>query len=98
MSMVNSRGHVETVIYLTTPPKSGLIENLLFLNQLKRDSFSTKECKMQCSNSEWLFAKQGVQRKMILGHFFCIFEIIIFCFVVAICDLVHAVEATYGLP
>ena len=25
------------------------------------------------------------------------FEIIIFCFVVAICDLVHAVEATYGL-
>ena len=27
-----------------------------------------------------------------------IFEIIIFCFVVAICDLVHAVEAMYGLP
>ena len=26
-------------------------------------------------------------------HFFLIFEIIIFCFVVAICDLVHAVEA-----
>ena len=32
------------------------------------------------------------------GHFFCIFEIIIFCFVVAICDLVHAVEAMYSLP
>ena len=31
------------------------------------------------------------------GQFFPIFEIIIFCFVVAICDLVHAVEATYGL-
>ena len=32
------------------------------------------------------------------GQFFRIFEIIIFCLVVAICDLVHAVEATYGLP
>ena len=41
----------------------------------------------------------GVQRKMIsVDNFFRIFEIIIFCFVVAICDLVHAVEATYGLP
>ena len=30
--------------------------------------------------------------------FFRIFEIIIFCFVVAICDLVHAMEAMYGLP
>ena len=26
------------------------------------------------------------------------FEIIIFCFVVAICDLVHAVKAMYDLP
>ena len=26
-----------------------------------------------------------------------IFEIIIFCYVLAICDLVHAVEAMYGL-
>ena len=32
------------------------------------------------------------------GQFFRIFEIIIFCFVVAICDLVHAVDAMYGLP
>ena len=31
-------------------------------------------------------------------QFFCIFEIIIVCFVVAICDLVHAVEAMYGIP
>ena len=31
-------------------------------------------------------------------QFFRIFEIIIFCFVVAICDLVHTVEATYSLP
>ena len=38
----------------------------------------------------------GVQRRMI--SVFHIFEIIIFCFVVAICDLVHPVEATYGLP
>ena len=30
--------------------------------------------------------------------FFRIFEIIIFCFVVAICDLVHAVVAMYGIP
>ena len=30
--------------------------------------------------------------------FFRIFEIIIFCFVVAICDLVYAVEAMYSLP
>ena len=31
-------------------------------------------------------------------NFFRIFEIIIFCFVVAICGLVLAVEAMYGLP
>ena len=40
-----------------------------------------------------------VQRRMIsVDNFFRIFEIIIFCFVVAICDLVHAVEAMYSLP
>ena len=33
-----------------------------------------------------------------MDNFFRIFEIIIFGFVVTICDLVHAVEATYGLP
>ena len=44
-------------------------------------------------------SKHGVQRRMIsVDNFFRIFEIIIFCFAVAICDLVHAVEATYGLP
>ena len=38
-------------------------------------------------------------RRMISGvSFFLYFEIIIFCFVVAVCDLVHAVEAMYGLP
>ena len=30
-------------------------------------------------------------------NFFRIFEIIIFCFVVAICDLVHDVETIYHL-
>ena len=32
------------------------------------------------------------------GHFFRIFGIIIFCIVVAIYDLMHAVEAMYSLP
>ena len=32
-----------------------------------------------------------------VDNFFRIFEIIIFCFVVAICDLVHAVEAMYAV-
>ena len=32
------------------------------------------------------------------GQFFRIFEILIFCFVVAICDLINAVETMYGLP
>ena len=41
----------------------------------------------------------GVQHKMFsVDNIFRIFEIIIFCFVVAICDLMHAVGATYGLP
>ena len=40
-----------------------------------------------------------MQRRMIsVVIFFRIFEIYIFCFVVAICDLVHAVEATYAIP
>ena len=40
----------------------------------------------------------GVQRRMIsVDNFFPIFEIIIFCFVVAICDLVHDVETLFHL-
>ena len=31
------------------------------------------------------------------GHFFRIFEIKLFCFVVTICDLVHDVETIHGL-
>ena len=39
-----------------------------------------------------------MQRRMIsVVNFFRISEIIIFCFVVAICDLVHAVEAIFHL-
>ena len=33
-----------------------------------------------------------------VDNFFRIFEIIIFCFVSAICDLVHALETMYGVP
>ena len=53
-------------------------------------------CILFTSRSE---ENHGVQRKMIsVDNFFRIFEIIIFCFAVAICDLVHAVEAMYSLP
>ena len=41
---------------------------------------------------------RGAKEDDFSGQFFHFFEIIIFCFVVAICDLVHAVESTYGLP
>ena len=41
---------------------------------------------------------RGATKDDFCGQFFRIFEIIIFCFVVAICDLVHTVEAMYGLP
>ena len=40
----------------------------------------------------------GVQRRMIsVDNFFCIFEIIIFCCVVVICDLVHDVKTIFHL-
>ena len=39
-----------------------------------------------------------MQRRMIsVDNFFCIFEIIIFCFVVAICDLVHDMGTIFHL-
>ena len=31
-------------------------------------------------------------------NFFVFLKLSFFCFVVAICDLVHAVEAMYGIP
>ena len=41
----------------------------------------------------------GVQRSMIsVDNFFVFLRLLFFCFVVGICDLVHSVEATYGLP
>ena len=40
----------------------------------------------------------GVQRRTFsVDYFFCIFEIIIFCCVVSICDLVHDVETIFHL-
>ena len=43
---------------------------------------------------------QGVQSRMVLvvNVFFGIFKIIFFYFFVAICDLVHDVEALFHLP
>ena len=43
-------------------------------------------------------SKIGIDSHSKRGQSFRIFEIIIFCFVVALCDLVNTVEATYGLP
>ena len=67
---------------------------------------------MVCSSTEYLLSvrpivcvclktqlKHGVPRSMIsMDIFYLIFEIIIFSFVVAICDLVPAAKAMYGLP
>ena len=41
---------------------------------------------------------RGATQDDFCGQFFRIFEIIIFCFVVALCDLVHTVVAMYSLP
>ena len=57
--------------------------------------------KTMYSMAIWTFSRQpihGVQRRMIsVVNFFRIFEIIIFCFVVAICDLLHDVETIFHL-
>ena len=45
-----------------------------------------------------LILARGQRRMISVDNFFRIFWIFIFCFVVAICDLVHAVEAMYSLP
>ena len=45
---------------------------------------------MECDGPELCKLKTRLQRRMIsVDNFFHIFEIIIFCFVVAMCDLVH---------
>ena len=46
--------------------------------------------------SFWLISR-GATLDDFSGQFFRIFEIIIFCFVVAICDLVHDVETIFLL-
>ena len=43
-------------------------------------------------------AKHGVQRRMIsVDNFFVFLRLLFFCFVVAICDLVHDVETIFQL-
>ena len=48
----------------------------------------------KCANALLFVYCTAVQRRMISVHNFFVF-LRFFCFVVAICDLVHAVEATY---
>ena len=50
-------------------------------------------------NFYWLHQtfSQGATSDDFSGQFFRIFEIIIFCFVVTICDLVHDVETIFHL-
>ena len=43
------------------------------------------------------FYQVGIQHKMVLRVSFLFFEIIIFCFVVDICDLVHDVGVIHSL-
>ena len=49
---------------------------------------------VRCLNST---IARGATEDDFSGRFFRIFEIIIFCFVVAICDLVHDVETIFHL-
>ena len=44
-----------------------------------------------------VYNKRGATWDDFSGQFFLIFEIIIFCFAVAICDLVHDVETIFHL-
>ena len=47
---------------------------------------------------KYLYLKsRGATQDDFSGQFFRIFEIIIFCFVIAICDLVHDVETIFHL-
>ena len=43
--------------------------------------------------------KHRVQRRRIsVANFFIFLRLLFFCFAVAICDLLHTVEAMYGIP
>ena len=75
------------------------------INQLKIVIFTAvkNRCMLHGNVFVMLFNGQvsnhGMQRRMIsVVNYFRIFDIIIFCFVVAVCDLVHDVESMYGLP
>ena len=60
------------------------------------------QCACQCrviSAMDLIYNGHAVQHRMISGDNFLVFlRSLFFCCVVAICDLVHAVEATYSLP
>ena len=58
----------------------------------------TANCLIMVLSNINLFSNQGETLGGFCGQFFRIFEIIIFCFVVDICDLVHNVEAIFYLP
>ena len=45
-----------------------------------------------------IYKPRCLRSTMVLVVIFPIFEIIIFCFVVAICDLEHDVEAIFHIP
>ena len=56
------------------------------------------EHELQCSDYDIRIHTHGVQHRMIsVFNFFVVLILLLFGFVVAICDLVHAVEAMYGI-
>ena len=46
---------------------------------------------------QFVVYSRGAKYDGFSGQFFRIFEIIIFCFVVAMCDIMHDVDAIHGL-
>ena len=65
----------------------------MLLMKIVQPSCKWALCMYMCTKN------QRVQRRIVLvDQFFCIFEIIMSCFVVDICDLVHHVEAIFQLP
>ena len=74
--------------------------NLCFEQNKRKENIHKIQLKIVNFNSCKIavYCLRGATEDDYSGQFFRIFEIIIFCFVIAICDLLHAVEATYGLP
>ena len=65
--------------------------------QIRRECIMSRMQVCHKTHSHDALLSQGATNDDFSGHF-RIFEIINFCFVVAICDIVQAVEAKYGLP